>query len=103
MIALLVIALGDGQIRPCRNAPVPWQEPQVPAKAGKDLSNVQQAPRRNRCLRASVSINDRSFLPSLVRMTNPLACTVIPKNRYKPSAYPTLNSTCNTTMSSDTT
>ena len=40
MIALLVIALGDCQIRPYRNAPVPWQEPAVPAKAGKDLSFI---------------------------------------------------------------
>ncbi len=35
-----MIALGDGQIRPYRNAPVPWQEPAVPAKAGKDLSFI---------------------------------------------------------------
>ena len=34
----------------------------VPAKAGKDLFEVQRAPRRNRCLKASLSINDRSFL-----------------------------------------
>ena len=41
VIALLVIALGDGQIRPYRKAPVPWQEPAVPAKAGKDLSFIE--------------------------------------------------------------
>ena len=35
-----MIAPGDGQIRPYRNAPVPWQEPAVPAKAGKDLSFI---------------------------------------------------------------
>ena len=55
--------------------------PEEPAT--KDLSEVQHAPRRNRCLRASVSINDRSFLPSVIRMTSPLACTVISKNRYQ--------------------
>ena len=44
---------------------------------------MKRSPRRNRWLRASVSINDRSFLPSLVRMTSPLACTIIPKNRYQ--------------------
>ena len=51
-----MIALGDGQIRPYRNAPVPWQEPAVPAKAGKDLSFIDPG---------SVSLNgsvlDRSF------------------------------------------
>ena len=56
--AILVIALGDGQIRPYRNAPVPWQEPKVPAKAGKDRSFMDPV---------SVSLNgsvlDRSFTP----------------------------------------
>ena len=49
-----MIALGDGQIRPYRNAPVPWQEPAVPAT--KDLSFIDPV---------SVSLNgsvlDRSF------------------------------------------
>ena len=56
MIALLVIALDDGQNGPYRNAPVPWQEPTVPAKAGKDLSLIDPV---------SVSLNgsvlERSF------------------------------------------
>ncbi len=38
-----MIALGDYQIRPYRNAPVPWQQPKVPAKAGKDLSFIDTA------------------------------------------------------------
>ncbi len=54
--AILVIALVDGQIRPYRNAPVPWQQPAVPAKAGKDLSFI---------VPVSVSLNgsvlERSF------------------------------------------
>ena len=62
MIALLVIAQGDGQIRLYRNAPVPWQQPAVPAKAGKDLSLIDPV---------SVSLNgsilDRSF--AAFRMT----------------------------------
>ena len=62
VIALLVIALGDGQIRPYRNTPVPWQEPAVPAKATKDLSFIDPV---------SVSLNgsvlDRSF--AAIRMT----------------------------------
>ena len=35
-----MIALGDGQIRRYRNALVPWQQPKVPVKAGKDLSFI---------------------------------------------------------------
>ena len=53
--AILVIAQGDGQIRPYRNAPVPWQEPKVPAKAGnvqREALNpaqpVPQSPRLNK-------------------------------------------------------
>ncbi len=37
-----------GALRGGATQRVPWQEPKVPAKAGKDLSEVQRAPRRNR-------------------------------------------------------
>ena len=57
-----MIALGDCQIRPYRNAPVPSQELAVPAKATKDLSFIDPV---------SVSLNgsvlDRSF--AALRMT----------------------------------
>ena len=57
-----MIALGDCQNGPYRNAPVPWQEPKVPAKAGKDPSFIDPF---SVCLNRNVL--DRSF--AALRMT----------------------------------
>ena len=57
-----MIALGDGQNGPYRNALVPWQEPVVLAKAGKDLSFIDPF---SVCLNRSVL--ERSF--AVLRMT----------------------------------
>ncbi len=58
MIALLVIALGNCQIRPYRNAPVPWQEP------AQDLSFIDPV-----SVPLNGSVLDRSF--DSVRLRRP--------------------------------
>ena len=77
-----MIALGDGQIRPYRNAPVPWQEPAVPAKAMKDLSFIDPV---------SVALNG-----SVLERSFPALCSVQDEMKRRLPRFLTHNKRSNT-------